>query len=55
LLGSDRILFGSDYPLMRQDRVIAQVRAAQLSEKDKAGILGANARKLLYCDEGTKA
>jgi hypothetical protein len=55
LLGSDRILFGTDYPLMRQDRVIAQVRAAQLSEKDKAGILGANARKLLYCDEGTKA
>jgi hypothetical protein len=55
LLGSDRILFGSDYPLMRQDRVIAQVRAAQLSEKDKAGILGVNARELLYCDEGTKA
>jgi uncharacterized protein len=55
ILGSERILFGTDYPLMRQDRVIAQVRAAQLPEKDKAEILGANARKLLYCDEGTKA
>jgi predicted TIM-barrel fold metal-dependent hydrolase len=55
IIGSNKILFGTDYPLMRQDRVIAQVRAAQLSEKDKAGILEANARKLLYCDEETEA
>jgi predicted TIM-barrel fold metal-dependent hydrolase len=55
IIGSNKILFGTDYPLMRQDRVIAQVWAAQLSEKDKTGILEANARKLLYCDEGTKA
>jgi len=47
IIGSDRILFGTDYPLMRQSRVIAHVRSAQLSEKDKAGILGTNARKLL--------
>jgi len=55
IIGSNKILFGTDYPLMRQDRVIAQVRAAQLSEKDKAGILEANARKLLYCNEETEA
>jgi predicted TIM-barrel fold metal-dependent hydrolase len=47
IIGSDRILFGTDYPLMRQNRVISQVQAARLSEKDKAGILGSNARKLL--------
>ena len=47
IIGSDRILFGTDYPLMRQSRVISQVQAATLSEKDKAGILGTNARKLL--------
>jgi predicted TIM-barrel fold metal-dependent hydrolase len=47
IIGSDRILFGTDYPLMRQNRVISQVQAARLSEKDKAGILGTNARKLL--------
>ena len=47
IIGSDRILFGTDYPLMRQSRVIAHVQAARLSEKDKAGILGTNARKLL--------
>jgi predicted TIM-barrel fold metal-dependent hydrolase len=47
IIGSDKILFGSDYPLTSQDRVIAQVQAAQLSAKDKAKILGANAQKLL--------
>jgi predicted TIM-barrel fold metal-dependent hydrolase len=51
IIGSDRILFGTDYPLVQQNRVIAQVRSAQLSEEDKAKILGANARKLLYCDD----
>jgi uncharacterized protein len=47
IIGSDKILFGTDYPLMHQDRVIAQVQSARLPEKDKAKILGANARKLL--------
>jgi predicted TIM-barrel fold metal-dependent hydrolase len=47
IIGSDKILFGTDYPLMHQDRVIAQIQSARLSEKDKAKILGANARKLL--------
>src|SRR4030042_1768444 len=47
IIGSDKILFGTDYPLMHQNRVIAQVQSAQLSEQDKAGILGSNARKLL--------
>jgi len=53
IIGSDKILFGSDYPLMYQNRVIAQVRASRLSEEGKASILGANAQKLLYCDEGS--
>jgi predicted TIM-barrel fold metal-dependent hydrolase len=48
IIGSDKILFGTDYPLMHQNRVIAQVQSAQLSEKDKARILGANAQRLLY-------
>jgi predicted TIM-barrel fold metal-dependent hydrolase len=55
IIGSDRILFGTDYPLMNQNRVIAQVRSARLPEEDKIRILGANARKLLHCDEGAKA
>jgi predicted TIM-barrel fold metal-dependent hydrolase len=55
IISSDRILFGTDYPLMHQNRVIAQVQAAQLSAKDKAKILGGNARKLLYCNAGAEA
>jgi predicted TIM-barrel fold metal-dependent hydrolase len=53
IIGSDKILFGSDYPLVHQNRVLAQIQSAQLPEEDKARILGANAQKLLYCDEGS--
>jgi len=53
IIGSDKILFGSDYPLMHQNRVIAQIRSSGLSEKDKNKILGVNAQKLLYCGKGS--
>jgi predicted TIM-barrel fold metal-dependent hydrolase len=55
MIGSDKILFGTDYPLMHQSRVLAQVQSARLSEEDKVKILGANAEKLLYCDERAEA
>jgi hypothetical protein len=51
IIGSNKILFGTDYPLVHQRIVSAQVQSAQLPQKDKARILGANAQKLLYCDE----
>jgi predicted TIM-barrel fold metal-dependent hydrolase len=51
IIGSDKILFGSDYPLMSQSRVIAQVQSARLSGDDKEKILGLNAQKLLYYDD----
>jgi predicted TIM-barrel fold metal-dependent hydrolase len=47
IIGSGKILFGTDYPLMHQNRVIAQVQSAQLPEEDKAKILGSNAQRLL--------
>jgi len=47
IIGSDRILFGTDYPLMHQNRVIDQVRSPSLSEEDQAAILGGNAERLL--------
>jgi len=47
IIGSDRILFGTDYPLMHQNRVIDQVRSSGLSEEDQATILGGNAERLL--------
>ncbi|NWF77255.1 MAG: amidohydrolase [Chloroflexi bacterium] len=47
VIGSNKILFGSDYPLVHQNRVLAQIQSAHLPEKDKVRILGANAQKLL--------
>jgi predicted TIM-barrel fold metal-dependent hydrolase len=55
IIGSDKILFGSDYPLVPQNRVLAQIRSSQLSEEDKARILGANAQKLLCLDERNRS
>jgi predicted TIM-barrel fold metal-dependent hydrolase len=55
IIGSDKILFGTDYPLMQQNRVIAQVQSAQLPERDKAKILGVNAQKLLYKGAGSRS
>jgi len=51
IIGSDKILFGTDYPLMHQNRVLAQIQSTQLTEEDKAKILGGNAQKLLCWDE----
>ena len=47
LAGADRILFGSDYPLMPASRLLAEIETAGLSEAEKAGILAGNARRLL--------
>ncbi|MCK4222613.1 MAG: amidohydrolase family protein, partial [Dehalococcoidia bacterium] len=47
IIGSDRILLGSDYPLVAQGRTIGQIRSLQLAEEDQTKILGANAQELL--------
>ncbi len=47
IIGSDRILLGTDYPLMHQERVIDQIRTSGLSEEDQDDILGASAGRLL--------
>ncbi|MGQ9545759.1 MAG: amidohydrolase family protein [Dehalococcoidia bacterium] len=55
IIGSDRILFGSDYPLMHQSRALAQIESAKLQEQDKARILGVNASKLLGRHETSRS
>jgi predicted TIM-barrel fold metal-dependent hydrolase len=55
IIGSDKILFGSDYPLMHQNRVLAQIQSSKLPEEDKARILGVNAQKLLCLDERNRS
>jgi predicted TIM-barrel fold metal-dependent hydrolase len=50
IIGGNKILFGTDYPLMHQNRVIAQIQSSELPKEDSAGILGNNAKKLLRLD-----
>jgi len=45
--GADRILFGSDFPLIRQGRAIRGVREGNLSDADMDRVLGANVTDLL--------
>lgn len=47
IVGPDRILFGSDNPLMSPRRVTSQIESADLSQEAKAMILGGNAQRLL--------
>lgn len=55
IIGSDKILFGTDYPLMHQNRVITQIQSSKLTEEDRTKILGANAQKLLCLNERSRS
>lgn len=46
-LGSERILFGSDFPEMNLGAELAKVVYAQISDRDKERILAVNAAELL--------
>jgi len=47
LVGGDRILFGSDYPLLAPSRLLKEIEAVGLPPETKELILGGNARRLL--------
>ncbi|MCL0076635.1 amidohydrolase family protein [Dehalococcoidia bacterium] len=47
LVGEDRILFGSDYPLITQSRIVESLRELGMSQETKDKILGESARRLL--------
>lgn len=47
IVGVDKILFGTDYPLMPQSRVIKQLQSLNIGEEAEALILGGNAKRLL--------
>ena len=47
LVGADKILFGSDYPLLTQSRVLNEISSLDMPEETKNLILSGNARKLL--------
>lgn len=47
LVGADKILFGSDYPLLKPGRLIKEIDALDMPEDDRTMILADNAAKLL--------
>ena len=47
LVGADRILLGSDFPLLRASRLLRQIERSSLSEAEKAAVMGGNAEALL--------
>ena len=47
LVGAEHILFGSDYPLLEQSRMIKEIIIQNLPDVVKMKILGENARRLL--------
>ncbi len=47
LVGSDKILFGSDYPLLTQGRLLTEISSLDLPEETKNLILSGNAQRLL--------
>lgn len=47
LCGADRLLFGSDHPLLRQERYLRDFAELNLDPAERAGILGGNAQALL--------
>ncbi len=47
LVGADKILFGSDYPLLAQSRLLNEIKSLDLPEPAKNLILSGNAQRLL--------
>jgi len=47
LVGADKILFGSDYPLLAQTQLLQEINSTDLSEEAKSLILSGNAQRLL--------
>lgn len=47
LAGKDKVLFGSDYPLISQKRQLDEINALEMDGADKELLLGGNAAKLL--------
>jgi len=54
LVGAERILFGTDYPLIDHQRLLGQVRQAGLPSEVEKAVLGGNAARLLGLKEGER-
>ena len=52
LVGRDRILFGSDWPLLAPGRLLKEIESLELPPETSDLILGGNARRLLSIGDG---
>lgn len=52
LVGAEHVLFGSDFPLVPQERALEELRAAPIDADSRRLIEGENARELLRLDDG---
>lgn len=52
LVGADKILFGSDYPLLAQAKLLGEINSLDLAEEAKSLILSGNAQRLLGIKPG---
>jgi predicted TIM-barrel fold metal-dependent hydrolase len=52
VVGSDRILFGTDFPLLSPQRYFQELRESGLPEEDQKKILGLNLARLLAMGKG---
>jgi len=50
LIGHERILWGTDFPLLSQSKFLARVRSCGLAPHEEEAILGGNAARLLRLD-----
>ncbi len=53
LVGVEKILWGTDYPLLSQAKFLARVRECGLSPEEQKAALGGNARRLLRLEDVT--
>jgi len=47
LVGADKVLFGSDFPLLPPTRLLQEIKSVALTEEEKDLILSGNAKRLL--------
>lgn len=52
IVGPERVLLASDYPVLRQDRFLKRVRGAGLHDEEVTAVLGGNAVRVYRLPEG---
>jgi predicted TIM-barrel fold metal-dependent hydrolase len=52
LVGAERILWGTDYPLLSQSKMLRRIRESGLSQDQLDAVLGGNAARLLRLEVG---